>query len=236
MNKDATGLTYVKLGRNPIWESSALFSTKPTFGLKIECDGNCVGMPCSVDGNGVVSDLAAIGAGGADFCIVTVPKGSSASIVVYNLDGSTGSTTTTKAAPTTIAAPTYKATTIATTQTTPITSTTTLATSTSYKVLSTSVSVLSSATTTSVKPSAYGLGGIFQENGTSSSSSSWVGPSSTATSADTTDAAGTTDSSGSKGAATTSETSTNQSAGPAHQGNAAIVGLIIALVAAGCIL
>ncbi|KAI0197753.1 beta-glucosidase-domain-containing protein [Astrocystis sublimbata] len=87
-NTDGSGNTFVKLGLNPVWQDSGLSSTKPTFGLKVECDGNCNGLPCEIDGSGVVSDLKATGAGGSDFCVVTVSKGGKASIVVYNLDGS----------------------------------------------------------------------------------------------------------------------------------------------------
>ncbi|KAH8197671.1 hypothetical protein TruAng_008175 [Truncatella angustata] len=93
-NTDSAGLTYTKLGLNPIWQGSDLFGTKPTFGLKIECpSGGCNGLPCAIDGNGVTSDLKATGAGGSDFCVVTVPKGGKANIVVYNLDGSSASST-----------------------------------------------------------------------------------------------------------------------------------------------
>ncbi|OTA57774.1 glycoside hydrolase family 132 protein, partial [Hypoxylon sp. EC38] len=85
------GSTFVKLGLNPVWQDSPLYNTKPNFGLKVECpDGNCNGAKCEVDGNGVVSDNKATGAGGSDFCVVTVPPGSKAHIVVYNLDGSGG--------------------------------------------------------------------------------------------------------------------------------------------------
>ncbi|KAI1437134.1 hypothetical protein GGR50DRAFT_692432 [Xylaria sp. CBS 124048] len=86
-NMDESGETFVKVGINPVWESSALSADKPSFGLKIECDGDCNGLPCQVDGDGVVSDNKATGAGGSDFCVVTVPKGGQASIVVYNVDG-----------------------------------------------------------------------------------------------------------------------------------------------------
>ncbi|KAK5633203.1 hypothetical protein RRF57_008917 [Xylaria bambusicola] len=89
-NTDGSGNTFVKLGLNPVWQDSALFSTKPAFGLKIECDGNCNGLPCEMDGNGVTSNNKATGAGGSDFCVVTVSKGGKANIVVYNLDGSSG--------------------------------------------------------------------------------------------------------------------------------------------------
>lgn len=93
-NKDATGNTYVKLGYNPIYTDSYA-GVKPSFGLKVQCDGTCVGLPCIIDPGtdafGKVESLeSATGAGGADFCVVTVTSGS-ASIVVFNTDGSTGS-------------------------------------------------------------------------------------------------------------------------------------------------
>ncbi|KAI2635015.1 hypothetical protein GGS21DRAFT_88604 [Xylaria nigripes] len=68
-NTDSSGNTFVKLGINPVWQGSALYSDKPTFGLRIECDGNCNGLPCEINGNGVVSDEEATGAGGSDFWV-----------------------------------------------------------------------------------------------------------------------------------------------------------------------
>lgn len=92
-NQDASGNTFVKLGYNPIY-TDAYPGVKPTFGLKIECDGTCVGLPCSIDPGtdafgAVNSEESATGAGGADFCVVTVTSGS-ARIVIFNTDGSTG--------------------------------------------------------------------------------------------------------------------------------------------------
>ncbi|KAI1807640.1 beta-glucosidase-domain-containing protein [Daldinia bambusicola] len=90
-NTDGSGETFVKLGINPVWQDSALFDTKPNFGLRVECpEGGCNGAKCEVDGSGVKSDNKASGAGGSDFCVVTVPKGTKANIVVFNLDGSGG--------------------------------------------------------------------------------------------------------------------------------------------------
>ncbi|KAI1470241.1 uncharacterized protein F4812DRAFT_258108 [Daldinia caldariorum] len=90
-NTDGSGETFVKLGINPVWQDSALFDTKPNFGLRVECpEGGCNGAKCEVDGSGVKSDNKASGAGGSDFCVVTVPKGTKANIVVFNLDGSEG--------------------------------------------------------------------------------------------------------------------------------------------------
>ncbi|KAJ4389857.1 hypothetical protein N0V93_007329 [Gnomoniopsis smithogilvyi] len=93
-NQDATGNTYVKAGWNPIY-TDAFPGVKPKFGVKIECDGTCVGLPCSIDPStdgfgGVNSEESATGAGGADFCVVTVTSGS-ANVVFFNTDGSTGS-------------------------------------------------------------------------------------------------------------------------------------------------
>ena len=93
-NTDDSGLSYVKLGLNPIWLDSPLKNKKPDFGLKIECDGDCPGLPCSIDVSGskpTIKGLTAdTGAGGANFCVVTVPKGKTAHIVAYNADGSSG--------------------------------------------------------------------------------------------------------------------------------------------------
>ncbi|GAO16009.1 hypothetical protein UVI_02055880 [Ustilaginoidea virens] len=93
-NTDGNGNTFVKIGYNPIWQSSSLVATKPSFGVRIECpDGGCTGLPCEIDPTSatsgtVKSKLAAIGAGGAAFCVVTVSKGSTAHIVSF--DGSNG--------------------------------------------------------------------------------------------------------------------------------------------------
>lgn len=95
-NSESNGQTFVKIGWNPIWEDSALKSTLPEFGIEIKCpDGGCNGLPCRIDpanGRGNVgSSLSAKGAGGAAFCVVTVQKGSTAQIVAFSSDGSSGS-------------------------------------------------------------------------------------------------------------------------------------------------
>ncbi|KAF5673582.1 murein transglycosylase [Fusarium heterosporum] len=95
-NSESNGQTFVKIGWNPIWEDSALKSTLPKFGIEIKCpDGGCTGLPCKIDpadGRGSVgSSLSAKGAGGAAFCVVTVQKGSTAQIVAFSADGSSGS-------------------------------------------------------------------------------------------------------------------------------------------------
>ncbi len=60
----------------------------PTWGVKIECDGHCNGLPCAIDPavhkvNEVEGQGPSKGAGGANFCVVTVPEGSNANFVVF---------------------------------------------------------------------------------------------------------------------------------------------------------
>ncbi|KAI8679682.1 hypothetical protein NCS57_00246700 [Fusarium keratoplasticum] len=95
-NTEASGTTFVKLGWNPIWEDSALKSKLPDFGVEIKCpDGGCNGLPCKIDpsdGEGKVeSNEGAIGAGNSAFCVVTVPKGSTAQIVAFSVGSGSGS-------------------------------------------------------------------------------------------------------------------------------------------------
>ncbi|KAI1336469.1 beta-glucosidase-domain-containing protein [Xylariaceae sp. FL0016] len=243
-NTDGDGNTFVKLGLNPVWQSSGLSSTKPTFGLKIECpDGNCNGMPCSCDGDGVISADKATGAGGSDFCVVTVPSGSKANIVVYNLDGSEGSgSSSSTAAPKTTSSPVPTSTSTPTPSTTststPTTSSTSSSTSTSSSsAVSTSSSSSSSSssslsltpTSTSIKPSksAYpsisvGLGGVFQQNGTASATHAVSGSS---TSNDSPVSTG-------EGETAVNESNASEGAGQRQGGGAAVAGLIVAFVAA----
>ncbi|KAI0450690.1 beta-glucosidase-domain-containing protein [Xylaria acuta] len=202
-NTDGTGNTFVKLGLNPVWQDSALASTKPTFGLKIECDGNCNGLPCEIDGSGVVSNQKATGAGGSDFCVVTVSKGGKANIVVFNLDGSGGSsggdgdgndestsspepTSTSTPTPTPTPTPTTTSmpTTTSTPTTTPVPSTTStpVPTSTSSEVPTSSSdsSSSSSISTYSVESTSsttgYFLGAVYHQNQTSSADRSSHNP------------------------------------------------------------
>ncbi|KAL2869354.1 SUN domain-containing protein [Aspergillus lucknowensis] len=95
-NTDGDGNTFVKIGWNPIYlEPATPFRTqRPDFGVEIECpSGGCNGLPCRIDPteNGVneMTGATTDGAGGASFCVVTVPKGEKANIVVF--DGSGGS-------------------------------------------------------------------------------------------------------------------------------------------------
>ncbi|KAI1105203.1 hypothetical protein F4804DRAFT_150026 [Jackrogersella minutella] len=248
-NTVADGSTYVKLGINPVWQSSALYNVKPTFGVKVDCpEGGCNGAKCAVDGSGVSSDNKATGAGGSDFCVVTVPKGTKANIVVYNLDGLGGTISslssslplsTSSAQASSTSSPSSTSSTSSTTSS----SSTPSSTSTSSKESTTSSkssSVVSStkssyslssrsagpsiSASASASATAY-VGGIFQENGTSSSFA-WAGPSSTSAPVPI---------STSGDEPTSSDTTKNEAASP-RQGGAAIAGLIVAFVAAGYLL
>ncbi|KAF7535527.1 hypothetical protein G7054_g5282 [Neopestalotiopsis clavispora] len=246
-NTDASGLTFVKVGTNPIWQSSSLYGTKPTFGLKIECtSGSCVGLPCAVDGSGVTSDLKATGAGGSDFCVVTVPKGGQANIVVYSLDGSSDSddsattssvhTTTSKAEPTTTSTTSTSTSTTSTTSS-KATSTSTSSSSTSSTAAS-STTMTRSSSSSSAKSSSSAvvslvIGGIFQENGTTTASETGSSSSAQSTTAATT---GDSTESGESSTGSAQATESSKSESSAAQGNGAIAGLIVAIVAAACIL
>ncbi|KUI68117.1 putative secreted beta-glucosidase adg3 [Cytospora mali] len=205
-NQDSTGNTYVKIGYNPIYTSS-YYGVKPSFGLKVECDGNCNGLPCSIDpstdGFGVVSSAeSSTGAGGADFCVVTVPEGASANIVVFSTGESTESSSSSSSAqPKTTSQP-------------PKTSTT------SSAVIAESTSTTTFASSTSV------FGGIFHESAVTSATGTFDEYSASAASsvnvADATTVAV-------PAAATTS--SKSDAANP-DQGRAAFAGLVIAFAAA----
>ncbi|KAH8681210.1 hypothetical protein BX600DRAFT_429171 [Xylariales sp. PMI_506] len=226
-NTDASGLTYVKVGTNPIWLASDLSSTKPTYGLKIECtSGNCVGLPCAVEGSDVTSSDASVGAGDAAFCVATIPKGGSANIVVYSLDGSTDSssstTSTTSSAPSPSTTTTSEKSSIATFSSTLIYPSSSAAVSTSAS---------SPEATESSSPS-YDLGGVFQQNTTSTETAASPASASTTASGSTTSSS--TDSS-SQGSASSTDSTKNDASG-STQSNGAIASLIIALVAAACIL
>lgn len=89
-NTDHNGDTYIKLAWNPIYlEPATPFRDKmPTWGVKIECEGQCNGLPCAIDPafhkvNEVEGSTSSAGAGGANFCVVTVPEGSNANFVVF---------------------------------------------------------------------------------------------------------------------------------------------------------
>lgn len=92
-NQLESGETFVKVGWNPIYiEPDVTFrDVVPNWGVRIECDGNCGGLPCEIDPAkhqvNEVSQMKGAGAGGANFCVVSVPKGSTAKLVVFGGDG-----------------------------------------------------------------------------------------------------------------------------------------------------
>ncbi|KAK4165209.1 hypothetical protein QBC43DRAFT_288100 [Cladorrhinum sp. PSN259] len=96
-NTMSDGQTFVKIAWNPEWLNTPdLAKDTPQYGLEIKCPGGgCNGLPCAIDPSkggvgSVTSPVSAKGVGGADFCVVTVPSGGQAEIVVFNTDGSSG--------------------------------------------------------------------------------------------------------------------------------------------------
>lgn len=96
-NTVSSGDTFVKIGWNPIYlEPTTPFRNEmPDFGVEIVCEGDsCNGLPCKIDPdvNGVNEMVGSggDGAGGAAFCVVTVPKGEKAHVVVFEKNGGGG--------------------------------------------------------------------------------------------------------------------------------------------------
>lgn len=89
-NTDKDGQTYLKLGWNPIYlqPSTPFCDTLPEFGVEIVCEGDgCNNLPCKIDPavNGVneITGSGSDGAGNGAFCVVTVPEGQKANVVVF---------------------------------------------------------------------------------------------------------------------------------------------------------
>lgn len=151
------GDTYLKIGWNPIYlEPTTPFrDVVPDYGVEIECEGDgCNGMPCKIDPavnnvNEMVGGNSK-GAGGATFCVVTVPKGQKAHIVVFERESGGGQESS--PAPVPSSTSTSTSTTPSTTST-PTPSTTSTSTSTSTTPTSTSTSTTSTSTSTSSTPS-----------------------------------------------------------------------------------
>ena len=84
-----SGETFIKLAWNPIYlEPATPFRDEmPTWGVEIVCDGDCNGLPCAIDPSkhqvNEIDGSNTDGAGGANFCVVTVPKGATANFVVF---------------------------------------------------------------------------------------------------------------------------------------------------------
>ncbi|GFF65791.1 uncharacterized protein YMR244W [Aspergillus lentulus] len=122
-NTDGNGNTFVKIGWNPIYlEPTTPFrDVVPDFGVEIECEGGgCNGLPCKIDpAVNAVNEMigsTAVGAGGATFCVVTVPKGEKANVVVFEKSGGgsgsgNGDSHSTTAAPSTTSQPSSSTTT-----------------------------------------------------------------------------------------------------------------------------
>lgn len=97
-NADSSGQVFLKLGWNPIYlEPATPFrDTMPGWGVEVVCDGaGCNGLPCAIDpSKNKVNEMVGgqgNGAGGANFCVVTVPKGVKASLVVFSGSADSGS-------------------------------------------------------------------------------------------------------------------------------------------------
>ncbi|KAJ4423020.1 hypothetical protein N0V82_002287 [Gnomoniopsis sp. IMI 355080] len=266
-NQDATGDTYVKVGWNPIY-TEAFPGVKPNFGVKIECDGTCVGLPCSIDPStdgfgGVNSEEASTGAGGADFCVVTVTSGS-ANVVFFNTDGSTGSSSSgsSSSSGTTTAAHSEPATSEpATTKPKPTSSQAAVVVLGLHAVATTSETSTSPPTTTSLpttSPSSTEISTTSPASSTSHASTSLA--SSTSRPASTTlvkpsggyggvfqESDGTTNGTASSGSVSTTSSAdsedttaaapaaTTSSKSIASKDQAAFAGLVVAIVAAACL-
>ena len=96
-NTDASGNTFVKIGWNPVYlEPDCPFKTTlPDFGMRLVCDGSCVGLPCEINPkvngvNEVTSLLQADGAGGGAFCVGTAQPGSHMYIEVFEVGEGSG--------------------------------------------------------------------------------------------------------------------------------------------------
>ncbi|KAK4099669.1 glycoside hydrolase family 132 protein [Parathielavia hyrcaniae] len=232
-NTVSNGDTYVTIAWNPEWLGAPLSKVLPTYGLKIECpSGGCNGLPCTIDPskggvNGLDSPVSANGVGGANFCVVTVPKGKTANIVVFNTDGSSGS----PAAPPSSSddappSPPSTSTTVEQPSSSSEMTTSTAPSSSSPRESATSSSAPASSTTTS---DAF-YGGMFQEQDAQGETSyySSSSPSPTAQRVETSPPDTT--------AGAVSPTSSNEGAAAvAAEGGSAIAGLVVALVAAAAL-
>jgi len=93
-NQVASGETFVTAGINPIYccdASSSYHTTDPGFAIRIDCpSGNCNGMPCECNPATMGVNKCSggsVGAGGAEFCVVTVPAGETANLVIFSTTG-----------------------------------------------------------------------------------------------------------------------------------------------------
>ena len=89
-NQAANGDTFVMVGINPIYccQSNPWPNQDPGFAVRIECpSGNCHGLPCECNPSTMGPNTCTggtVGAGGAEFCTVTVPAGDTANLVIFS--------------------------------------------------------------------------------------------------------------------------------------------------------
>ncbi|MCJ1322118.1 hypothetical protein MMC15_007463 [Xylographa vitiligo] len=113
-NTDQHGNTFIKLAWNPIYlEPATPFrNVMPTWGVEIVCNGpGCNGLPCAIDpSQNAINEMVGSntdGAGGANFCVVTVPSGVTANFVVFEgpMSGAGGDTEAAVAQPSSVSMP-----------------------------------------------------------------------------------------------------------------------------------
>ncbi|KAG5967600.1 hypothetical protein E4U58_002136 [Claviceps cyperi] len=258
-NTDVSGNTFVKIGWNPVWLSSSLSSSRPSFAMKIECpNGGCVGLPCEIDTTGpvgkVISNQAAVGAGGGSFCVVTATQGNTAHVITYDTYGGKPDpkpdhdksssappppppppppspppphTTTSTQQPTTSHAPPPASSTTLhtfTTSSTPLPTTTSSAVSTTLSQPSSTSPSSASSSSSSDTRGPARAPGVFLENGTAPAETTTSAPWSTTTAAVSTPL----------GAPASQTTAKKGEAG--RQQGSAVVGLVVAFVVAAYLL
>ena len=179
-NADSSGQVFIKLGWNPIYlETTTPFRSKmPSWGVSIDCpNGGCSGLPCAIDSSGSVNSMnggSSSGAGGGNFCVVTVPKGVKANFVVNGGGSSSASIgggfgpkggqfyqSTTTSQTTTMTTTTSSSTTISSTTTTVSRSRNATTTWASWTSTSSTASSSSSATTTVYGPTGQPYYSLF---------------------------------------------------------------------------
>ncbi|KAE8391067.1 hypothetical protein BDV23DRAFT_154016 [Aspergillus alliaceus] len=176
-NTDGDGNTFVKIGWNPIYlEPATPFrDVVPDYGVEIECEGDgCNGLPCKIDP--AVNDVNEVtggsskGAGGGAFCVVTVPKGEKANIVVFDKSGGdSGSSFTTSST----SSSTFSKSSSSTVESSSSTSTTTSSTASSTTPTSTSVSETSTISNTPTPTATSSLISTSQPTPSVTPSSGW---------------------------------------------------------------
>lgn len=96
-NQVASGETFVMVGINPIYccQTNTWPNSDPGFAVMIDCpSGNCNGMPCECNPATMGPNKCTggtVGAGGAEFCTVTVPAGETAQLVIFSTSGGSNS-------------------------------------------------------------------------------------------------------------------------------------------------